>query len=1232
MSNGPYNTMISIPGYTISDEIMREGNNFVVYRGVHATENYKVLVKIPKDHSNSDELLEQFRYEYELVNTLNGEGTVKAYPLEKYQNGLALILEDFGNYSLQDLLQHKKKLATEEFLSIALRITEALEKIHHNHIIHQNLNPENILWDEQTEQAKIIDFSLASMLSREVAEIHNTDLLQVGKLHYISPEQTGRMNRGIDYRTDYYSLGIIFYQMLTGELPFKSDDIGELVHFHIAKIPISPSMLDSSVPQVFSDIIMKLLAKTSEDRYQSLFGLKEDIKTSIDQIKMTGQIELFRIGEKDLHAHFRISEKFYGREEDLEHLVNAFNQASLDRARLILVAGYAGIGKSTLVHELYKPLVEKRGYFIAGKFDQFKRNIPYMSLAQAFEGFIQQISTLGEQQISIWREKMLEALGPNGKIVLDVIPGLASIIGVQPPVPILGPAETQNRFNLVFQNFIRSLATDEHPLAIFLDDLQWADLPSLKLLENLLLYPESKHFLIVGSYRDNEVGQDHILMTTLEILRKAGFYFNIIELKPLALEHVTQLLMDTLHHDEKTVKALAAICYEKTQGNPFFLNQFLQTLHQERLFEFNFNTDHWYWDVNKIKEKGITSNVVELMVQKLKELPQDTQKVIQLASCLGNKFNLSKLALINGKSPKETAQDIWAALDKGLIVPTGTSYKYVSDANNADVNYRFSHDRVQQAAYSMLEEDYRNWLRLKIGRILLDNTPENKLDDAIIEIVNQANFGIDLMTDLKERAFFSKLNLIAGKKAKASVAYKVALNYLDAGILLLEKDSWKKQYDLTLALYTETVEAAYLATEFEKMERSSKIVIDNAKKLLDKIKVYEIQILYLTNHHEYEKAIAIMQFVLRSTGINLPDKPSKFHIILYLIRTKLALMGKKVNELEYLPEMTDPQSIAALRIIRCTAGAAFLANPNLFVVTGLQAILLLIKHGNTPQAARSYVVYGHILCGALNQIETGYQFGQLSMNLCEKYSAENIMAQVWMVHGIFIKHWHDSSDESTQLAFNAFQKGLETGDIEYAGYSIAGVCVMNITHGKELSSIEKDIIKYKNLLISIEQKTGYLWLSVTHQAVLNLLALSQETKMLKGSGFDEDVAFSEIIARKDNIGGLVICTMKLLLCYLFDDYQQAYEWGKKGNTFIGAIGVFLLPPYYFLYSLACLAYHDIAPDNERHMYLKQVKFNQKKMRLWAKHAPMNYKHRYYLVEAELARVNNNPKKAELYYD
>ncbi|MBC1220656.1 AAA family ATPase, partial [Nostoc sp. UCD120] len=542
------------------------------------------------------------------------------------------------------------------------------------YIIHKDIKPQNIIVNLATCQVKIIDFSISSLLFQEKPKLSNPGLLE-GTLAYMSPEQTGRMNRSVDYRTDFYSLGVTFYEMLTGQLPFSATDPMELVHCHIAKQPIAVEQLNPQIPQVISAIIMKLLSKTAEGRYQSAFGIKADLETCLDQLEQTNSITKFAIGQHDHSSQLQIPEKLYGREAEINILMNAFEKVNQGNKELILVAGYSGIGKSALVNEIHKPVIKHRGYFIAGKFEQFQRNIPYASLIQAFQELMQQLLTDSEAQLSTWKEKLLEALVPNAQIIIDVIPELELIIGKQTEVPQLASAEAQNRFNLVFQKFINVFAQKEHPLVVFLDDLQWADLASLKLIQLLITDAEIQYLLLIGAYRDNEVDASHSLMLVLQEIEKNSSNVQIVHCQNLKITHVCQLVSDTLKSNLENSKELAKLIFNKTAGNPFFINQLLKFVHQEKLLLFDFITAQWQWDIQHIQMLGITDNVVELMIGKIQKLKDSTQNILKIAACIGNRFNLNILSCVNEKSPNDTALEIWEALQAGLILPLSDNYK-----------------------------------------------------------------------------------------------------------------------------------------------------------------------------------------------------------------------------------------------------------------------------------------------------------------------------------------------------------------------------------------------------------------------------------------------------------------------------------------------------------------------------------------------------------------------------
>lgn len=1218
--------MILIPGYIIIEKIS-EGTHTALYRGYRESDEKRVVIKILVEEKPSPKDIARLENEYELLQHLYGDGAVDVYGLQKYQNGLALILEDFGTLTLKELLA-QKRLSLDEFLSLAINITASLEKIHSHNVIHKNINPANILWNAADKLIKINNFDFATTLPREIAEIHDPELMGED-VFYISPEQTGRVNRGIDYRIDYYSLGVTFYQMAAGCLPFISEDINELVHSHIAKLPQPPHEINPGVPPVVSAIIMKLMAKTAEDRYQSTFGLKCDLINCMKKLKQTGRVENFTIGSQDISSRFQIPEKLYGREEELKSLLGAFDRVRENDVELMLVTGQAGVGKSALVHEFYKSLPEKKGYRISGKFDQLKRNVLYAPLIQAFQEMIKKILRENETEINEWRERIQQALGANGQVIVDVIPMLKDIIGEQPPVPALDFTEVKHRFKLVFQDFIHSLGRPHQPLVIFLDDCQWADVPTLELMEALLLNPENRHFLIIAAYRENEVDKDHALIKSLDKLRKAKKPVNTIHLSPLQLDQVKDLLSETLHQDQDFVQSIAEICYKKTKGNPFFLNQLLQSLYRERLIELDAYEGKWHWSIEKINKIEITTNVVDLLIRKINKLSASAKIILELAACLGNRFNLETLSIVSELPPRQVNTALREVAKKGLIVS-------INDNEGGNFYYQFLHDRVQQAVYSLLDESDRKYLHLKIGRLLLEETAQKNQSESIFDVVDQINRGVDLVTDVNEKKKIAKLNLMAGIRSKTSIAYQTAFVYLKTGISLLEADCWETQYDLALALYTEATEAASLTAQSDEMNVYSEIIIKNAKNILDKIRVYETQMIYLSGIRKFQEALDIGLYVLKLLGITFPKNPSTLDVIFALMRTKFLLMGKTTDDLYNLPPMTNPYYEAAMVILlRC--GVSHFIDPNLFVLTNLKGISLSMKYGNSNRSALNYAGYSLILCTVFNELEKGYQFGQLALRLLDRYPDNNIKTTVMLITSM-ISYWHDPIDKSIALHAGAIQSGRERGEVEGAQLSAYLSSNLILYSGKNLNAVVKEI--EKNIAISNSMSIGQKifsyaseYMAVNLQTAFNLMGFSKEATTLSGEACDESVLLPKFEQEEDDIGNYFIHQNKLVLFYLFQDYQKAYEQGYKTSLVTVQINYIGGPAFFLFYSLSCLACYSLATTKkERKKLLKCVIANQKKLKLWAVHSPANILSKYYLVEAELAHVLKETEKAMDYFD
>lgn len=798
--------MINLPNIEVHSQIYLSANS-VVYRGVSKPDNTPIILKaLRQDYPTPGELT-RYKQEYEITRSLNVEGVIKVYSIQEYQRTLVMLLEDFGGESLAKLcsqLPGFSPMPLVDFLRLAIQITEILGSIHSSNVIHKDINPSNIVLNRATGTVKIIDFGIATRFARTNPSFKNPNVLE-GTVAYISPEQTGRMNRMLDYRTDFYSLGVTFYELLVGQLPFVATDVLELVHCHIALEAVPPHQVNAEIPEIVSDMIMKLMAKNVQERYQSAWGIKADLEECLHQLENKGGREAFQLGSHDFYDKFQIPQKLYGRETQVEKLLAAFERIStapssvLDasanckpESEMMLVTGYSGIGKSALVQEIYKPITSKRGYFITGKFDQFGRNIPYSAIVSAFESLMGQLLSEPEACLQRWRSKIQAALGTNGQIVIDVIPNLELIIGKQPSVPLVGATEAQNRFNFVFQKFIRVFCAKEHPLVIFLDDLQWVDSATLKLIELMMSDRSSQYLFLIGAYRDSEVNLTHQLTITLEVLRKAGTTINQITLAPLELSDVAQLIADTLHSETAWIQPLVELVINKTDGNPFFVNEFLKTLYTLNLLSFDFASGIWQWDIAQIHARDITDNVVELMIDKLKQLPQSTQNLLSLAACVGTNFSLNILATICKKSPDELYPVLVEAVHAGVILPISEL-----DEQLLIQDYKFLHDRVQQAAYALIDENKKQVVHLQIGWNLLQKTTANStLSDKLFEIVDHLNIGVELVTDSQECSQIAKLNLMAAKKAKAATAYTATLKYLTAGIDILTNDCWQQQYNL----------------------------------------------------------------------------------------------------------------------------------------------------------------------------------------------------------------------------------------------------------------------------------------------------------------------------------------------------------------------------------------------------------------------------------------------------
>ncbi|MDY6937966.1 MAG: AAA family ATPase [Cyanobacteriota bacterium] len=1234
--------MTILPGYHLNQKLY-QGTRTLVYHGTRTVDNQPVVIKFLRNEYPTFNELVQFRNQYTIAKNLNLPGIVQPLALETYGNGYALVMLDEGYISLGEW--YNGKVAIADALVIAIQLSDILHGLYQNRVIHKDIKPANILIHPETKQVKLIDFSISSLLPKETQEIQNPNVLE-GTLAYLSPEQTGRMNRGIDYRSDFYSLGVTLYELFAGQLPFNSSDPIELVHAHMAKIPMGmgngerDTGTGQEIPSVIGEIVLKLMAKNAEDRYQSALGLKYDLTRCLDEWKETGRIESFELAQRDICDRFAIPEKLYGREAEVARLLAAFERVAAGNREMVLVAGFSGIGKTAVVNEVHKPITRDRGYFIKGKFDQFNRSIPFSAFVQAFRDLMGQLLGESDADLAKWKRQILEAVGENGQVLIDAIPSLEQIIGSQPPAPELSGNAAQNRFNLLFDRFVGVFATQDHPLVMFLDDLQWADSASLNLLALLMEELEAGYLLVLGAYRDNEVFAAHPLKLTLDELGKREASVNTLTLAPLGCTDITHLVASTLLCAPEVAAPLSELVYQKTQGNPFFTTQFLQGLYEDGCITFATDAGYWQCNLAQVRQLALTDDVVAFMVGRLRKLPEVTQGTLKLAACIGNRFDLGTLALVCDRPQDEAAVDLWQALQEGFVIPESETYKFFQGnedfKNGTDdvvVSYRFLHDRVQQAAYSLIPEDRKQLTHLKIGRRLLQNTSEGDREEKIFSIVNQLNYGIQYLSQPDELEELARLNWIAGCKAKSATAHQAALDYATSGIGLLSRQCWHQQYELTLALYDLAAETAYLNGSFSQMQTWVEQIIHCAKTPLDTSNAYTTQILACIARQQISEAIRIGLEILFELGIDCPVSPTPAQIERAAEEVETLIPETGIAQLSHLPVMTDRSSLAALKILNVLMPPAYITNPQLYLLLSLSEVKLSITQGNASLSAYVYVNYGIISFIYGKNVEFVYQCGQLALNILEQFSDKEAHSKALATVAGFSYHWKSHLHKCAELGYSGYHFGLDVGDFDSMSWSAFFGHQCLFFSGFELNKIVEKLNDIGQSLSKYEQRFHLNYTERLRQFGLNLMGHSVHPTLLVGEAYNEERSPLQYRENNDLMSLAYLYLYKIILCYLFNEHSQALDHTTVGRDFLGGVPSQLaIPLFYFYESLVQLSTCDDQTETEISSALDRVQLNQEKMKSWANSAPMNFQHKYDLVEAEKCRVLGQKIEAIEQYD
>ncbi|MBF0509155.1 MAG: AAA family ATPase, partial [Deltaproteobacteria bacterium] len=1226
---------LTITGFQVNEKIF-ENYRTLIYHGIRMADNIPVVIKLSSAQYPTQFELARLKHEYEVLKRLDISGVSKVYSLEKHHNGLALILEAFDGRPLAEAIK-SAQIDLVTFLDFAAKMARIIGNIHDCGIIHKDVNPYNFLLNSNTFEFRAIDFGLASFLQRQKQEAVSPGLLE-GTLPYMSPEQTGRMNRGIDYRTDYYSLGITFYEILTGAHPFQADDPIGWVHCHIAKTPPPIRAQRPDIPLVIENIILKLMSKKAEDRYHGLAGLIWDLEKCRKQITQTGEVENFTLGICDISEKFHIPQKLYGRTAETGVLEDCFYRIAAGGAEILMVAGYSGIGKSALVNEIHKPLVEKYGFFISGKFDQFQRHIPYSAISGAFQGLLKQLLMSRPEELVSWKDKLLAALGPNGQVIIDVIPAVEKIIGPQLKVPNLGTEENQNRFNMVFLQFLRVFTCKDSPLVIFLDDLQWADIATLNSIKTLMLSEGNEYLLLMGAYRDNEVDHTHPFIIALDEIDKAGVRINKLTLKPLDLHHLGELISDTVHADIAAVNPLSRLVMDKTGGNPFFVIQFLRNLHHENLLTFDPRQHRWIWDVEQIKSGEITDNVVELMVTKLRALPDVTQNLLRLGACIGNSFDLKTLAIIAEQPVADVAGDLWPAVEEGLLLPQGNGHQQlkIMDEGSADENDRvqeavdkFLHDRVQQAAYSLIEESQKKATHLKIARLLHKSVHEQDLGTRCFAIVEHYSKSLSLVEDEEEKRTLAALTLDAGRRAQESTAYAPALEYFTMGADLLNDDAWKDHHELMFGLHKGITECQFLTAKSEDGIAGADKLLKRCSSKEEQVEINNILILYYGGAGQMDKSIDIAIDSLRLYHERIPRKCNQAQLLIELASTKLRELGKNADHLVAMPKTQNADVLSVLSLLKELVAPTYLQGLLLLPFVILRMFKLTLIHGNSSISSFIFSGYG-LLWSKLGSPSQAYKYGKLAMEYLKQVDNPPMEARTYFMVTSFAMFWKQPISDTLEPRKQGLQKLVNTGENFWASYIYLFGFWQEVALSKSIADVVKIAEREVKFAKKVKQIEPFHAHSLHRALFMNLLGEIENTDSLDYQDHNEEQAVAYFDSNvTSTCGTFYHATTRLILNYYYENYKDAVEvaTGPKITAEVIADPTYNVTAYTFFTCLAILAAMKDFNDAEKKHYQKIYASGKRKIKKWANYGPTNFNVMLFLLTAEEARVEGRRQEA-----
>ncbi|WP_307472845.1 ATP-binding sensor histidine kinase [Cytobacillus purgationiresistens] len=1214
--------IMNLPGFRVLG-IETENASIQFYKAYSIETGKQVLIKAGKSKEPSIQDNTSSIHEFHMSSQLKSDDILQPIKMVQHLNKYYFVYEYFSGITLESFLNNHQLLNIGDGLRLAKNLATALSSLHQQQIIHKNINPENILLSKSTYDVKITGFNHSTLLLREnySASIRPNEI--DGQLNYISPEQTGRMNRSIDYRTDLYSLGVTLYRVFTGILPFLYNDPVQLVHAHLAKTPMKPVEMRKDLPNQISEVIMKLLEKPPESRYKSAWGVREDLGSCLSQYYALNEIKAFPLGERDQWNIFETARRIYGREGEISTIQAVFSKVSSGDLGIVFIPGQAGIGKTALVNEIHKPLIKEKGYFISGKFDQLQRQIPFAPIISAFQSLIRQIMTESPEQIARWKQKLEEELSVHNDVIVSIIPELKWLIGdEQINIQEGSSVDTQRRFLFIFQKFIQVFAAKEHPLVLFLDDLQWADIASLEMLEYLLTQANSQYLMVIGAYRHNEINDQHPLKKTIKTLREEDVPFVEIPLTNLSKATIYDWLGDSLLDSGKQTEELSFFMHRITQGNPFYTKQLLQSFYEDGHIVLLPEERRWAVQYNTIIESPINEDIINFIVGRIRLLPQETQNVLKLASCIGNLFDLKTLSIISQKPIKETANHLWAALEAGLILPNDGWYKWVYPDEEAGLlenrppAYIFLHDRVQQAVYSTMTEEEQELAHVMIGRLLVKFS--NQVENQLFTIVSHFNRSKQHLSS-EETFKLTKWNILAGEKARASAAFIEALKYFKTASDLMGP-RWEEQYDLTLRLMYRLGECQYVTGQFAEAEKTFDTILQNSRSQADKLDIYTMKMTLYTHMHRVEEAVQSGIRGLELYGMKFPKQTTKLDVAREFILVKQALLRKGKNGIENLPELVDKDKKNILNTMISMNASTYHIDQNLATLLMLRALRFTLKHGITDISALVMNNYSLILSAGFSDFKGSHEFGKLALSLSEKFGHIGIKGRVQFVYGSFVNHWAGPISSTLEYLEKSQRYCLDAGNIHLAGANSSFIVITLLMKGTQ---IEQALDGLRNQIQFVNQ--------IQYQISRGFLdEVQQWLEFLIGIRPSHSWEMKPVM--NDDSAKIIHYTIRLQMSFIFNKSDYAQEILESLAPMINKrLTLVIVPEYYFYHSLWLARFYEETEEaiEKRRIYQTLKRFI-KKLKKWADLSPVNYQHKYLLLKAEMLRLTNKkPNEKEI---